>query len=200
MIRIYLADDEELLRTAIASLLELEDTITVAAQAASGDTVLTDPDREHIDVFLLDLEMPGLGGLDTAKALLVEDPGRRIVIVTRHARPGILRSALTAGVRGFVPKNTPAERLAEIITRVHHGERYVDADLALDAISVDCPLTERELDTLRLTEEGKSVPEIAEHLHLAAGTVRNYLSDAITKLGVKTRHAAAKKARSQGWI
>lgn len=200
MIRVYLADDEEMLRTALASLLELDDDLTVIAQAASGDTVLTDPARAETDVFLLDLEMPGLGGLDTAKALLYENPDRRTVIVTRHARPGILRSALAAGVRGFVPKNTPAEQLAAIIRRVHQGERYVDADLALDAISVDCPLTERELDTLRLTEEGKSVPEIAAQLHLAAGTVRNYLSDAITKLGVKTRHAAAKHAKNHGWI
>ncbi|MDN5635976.1 MAG: response regulator transcription factor [Brevibacterium sp.] len=190
MIRVYLVDDEELLRTALASLLNLDDDITVIAQAPSGDTVLADPARTEADVFLLDLEMPGLGGLDTAKALLAENPQRRIVIVTRHARPGILRSALAAGVRGFVPKYTPAEQLSTI----------VDADLALDAISVDCPLTERELDALRLTEDGRSVPEIATHLHLAQGTVRNYLSDAITKLGVSTRHAAAKHAKAHGWI
>jgi two-component system response regulator DesR len=200
MIRVYLADDEEMLRTAIASLLELDDELTVIAQAAAGDAVLTDPARADADVFLLDLEMPRLSGLDVAKALLRENPDRRTVIVTRHARPGILRSALSAGVRGFVPKNTPAEELSTIIRRIHRGERYVDAELALDAISVDCPLTERELDVLRLTDEGKSVPEIAKQLHLAAGTVRNYLSDAITKLGVKTRHAAAKHAKTHGWI
>ncbi|MDN5688856.1 MULTISPECIES: response regulator transcription factor [Brachybacterium] len=200
MIRVYLADDEELLRTALASLLNLDDDITVIAQAPSGDTVLADPARTEADVFLLDLEMPGLGGLDTAKALLSENPQRRIVIVTRHARPGILRSALAAGVRGFVPKYTPAEQLSAIIRRIDQGERHVDADLALDAISVDCPLTERELDALRLTEDGRSVPEIATHLHLAQGTVRNYLSDAITKLGVSTRHAAGKHARAHGWI
>lgn len=200
MIRVYLADDEELLRTALASLLNLDEDITVIAQAPSGDTVLADPARTEADVFLLDLEMPGLGGLDTAKALLAENPQRRIVIVTRHARPGILRSALAAGVRGFVPKYTPAEQLSTIIRRLEQGERYVDPDLALDAISVDCPLTERELDALRLTEDGRSVPEIATHLHLAQGTVRNYLSDAITKLGVSTRHAAAKHAKAHGWI
>lgn len=200
MIKVFLADDEELLRTALASLLELEDGITVIAQVGGGDAVLTDPARSRTDVFLLDLEMPGLGGLDTAKALLAEDPARRVVIVTRHARPGVLRSALGAGVRGFVPKSTPAEQLSVVISRVHRGERYVDAELALDAISVDCPLTERELDALRLTEEGKSVSEIAAHLHLAPGTVRNYLSDAITKLGTTTRHAAAKHARAHGWI
>lgn len=200
MTRVYLADDEELLRTALASLLDLDDDITVIAQAASGDAVLADPERLHADVFLLDLEMPGLGGLDTAKALLAEDASRQIVIVTRHARPGILRSALAAGVRGFVPKSTPAEQLSIVISRVHSGERYVDAELALDAISVDCPLTERELDALRLTEDGRSIPEIAAHLHLAQGTVRNYLSDAITKLGATTRHAAAKHAKANGWI
>lgn len=200
MIRVYLADDEELLRSALATLLELSDNIQVIAQANTGLAVLSDAARADTDVFLLDLEMPGMSGLDTAKALLAEDATHQIIIVTRHARPGILRSALAAGVRGFVLKSTPAEQLVDIISQVSAGRRYVDTDLALDAIAVDCPLTERELDTLRLTDEGLSVAEIATQLYLAKGTVRNYLSEAITKLGVPSRHAAAKYAKNQGWI
>lgn len=200
MIRVLVADDEQLLRTALASLLELHG-MRVVAQCANGAEVLTQADRAEIDVFLLDLEMPGLGGLDAAKGLLAEQPDRAIIIVTRHARPGVLRSALAAGVRGFVAKDTPFEELASIIEHVHTGGgRYVDMELALSAISVDCPLSERETDALRLTEEGRSVSEIAEILHLAPGTVRNYLSDAIAKLGASGRHDAARQARVHGWI
>ncbi|MGP5165073.1 response regulator transcription factor [Arthrobacter rhombi] len=200
MIRIAIADDEHMLRTALVALLDLEEGLAVVGQFDNGQRLLAATDLPETDVYVLDLEMPVLGGLETTKALLERDPDALVVIITKHAKPGVLRSALAAGVRGFVPKNTSAEELTRIINRIHAGERYVDADLAIDAIGFDCPLTERELDALRLTEAGLAVPEIAATLHLATGTVRNYLSDAITKLGVTNRHAAAKTAQSSGWI
>lgn len=200
MIRVFLADDEDMLRTALISLLNLEEAITVAGDGPTGQSALDHTPAGEIDVYVLDLEMPGLDGVDTARALLARDPQAVVVMITRHARPGILRSALAAGVRGFVPKNTPAEQLARIIERVHTGARYVDPDLAVTALGFDCPLTDRELDVLRLTRQGKSVADIAAALHLAAGTVRNYLSDAMTKLDASNRHAAALAAHQHGWI
>lgn len=199
MIRVLIADDEQMLRTALASLLDLEDDLAVIAQVDNGQAVLDDG-IVGADVYVLDLEMPRLDGLDTAKALLARDPGTAIVMITRHARPGVLRAALAAGVRGFVPKYTPAEELASVIRQVHAGQRYVASELAVTALGFDCPLTDRELDVLRLTATGHTVQEIAQTLHLAGGTVRNYLSDAITKLGAANRHAAAREARERGWI
>lgn len=198
MINVFLADDEDMLRTALVSLLNLEESLTVAGHGPDGQAALDH--AGDIDVYVLDLEMPGLDGLDTARALLAREPQAAIVMITRHARPGILRSALAAGVRGFVPKNTPAEQLTRIIGRIHAGARYVDPDLAVTALGFDCPLTERELDVLRLTRQGKKVADIAATLHLAAGTVRNYLSDAMSKLGATDRHAAAHAAHQHGWI
>jgi two-component system response regulator DesR len=200
MIRVFLADDEDMLRTALVSLLELEDTITVVGHGGTGKAALDHEPVDEVDVFVLDLEMPELDGVDTARALIDRDPATAIVMITRHARPGILRTALGAGVRGFVPKNTSADELARVIERVHDGGRYVDPDLAVTALGFDCPLTERELDVLRLTHKGDSIAQIAAGLHLAQGTVRNYLSDAIAKLGVADRHGAARAAREHGWI
>jgi two-component system response regulator DesR len=199
MIRVYLADDEAMLRTALVSLLELEKTLTVVAHGGTGREALAYDDQD-VDLYVLDLEMPELDGVDTARALIERDPDTAIVMITRHARPGVLRSALAAGVRGFVPKSTSADELARVIERVHAGGRYVDPELAVDSLGFDRPLTDREVDVLRLTQAGLTVAEIASRLHLARGTVRNYLSDAIAKLGVTTRHAAAKEARANGWI
>ncbi|GAA1487544.1 response regulator transcription factor [Brachybacterium sacelli] len=200
MIHVFLADDEDMLRTALVSLLELEDSLTVVGHGGTGRAALEHEPASEVDVHVLDLEMPDLDGVDTARALVARDPEAAIVMITRHARPGILRSALAAGVRGFVPKSTSADQLARVIERVHAGGRYVDPELAVTALGFDCPLTEREVDVLRLTHQGLPVAEIAAHLHLAQGTVRNYLSDAIAKLGVADRHAAAREARAHGWI
>ncbi|SJM58048.1 response regulator transcription factor [Gulosibacter sp. 10] len=199
MIRVFLADDEDMLRTALVSLLELEDAIAVVGDGADGQAALGH-DPAEVDVYVLDLEMPGLDGVDTTRALRARDPDAAVVMITRHARPGILRSALAAGVRGFVPKSTPAEELARIIARVHAGSRYVDPELAVTALGFDCPLTDRELDVLRLAHRGLAIADIAGTLHLAQGTVRNYLSDAMTKLGAPNRHAAAMEAHRLGWI
>lgn len=200
MIRVVLADDEDLLRSALASLLALEDDIDIVAQARDGDEAVRLVAEHRPEAVLLDLEMPGRDGVSAAEAIVSDAGGPRVVLVTRHARPGVLTRALKAGVHGFLPKSTPAERLADVIRAVVAGERYVDPTIAAQALTLDCPLTERELDALRLTREGLSVLEIGERLHLAHGTIRNYLSSAIAKTHTANRHAAARHAADQGWL
>ncbi|GID30523.1 response regulator transcription factor [Paractinoplanes brasiliensis] len=200
MIRLLLADDEDLIRGALAALLELEPDLSVVGQAATSTAAVEMAVRHRPDLAVLDLEMPPGDGLDAAAEIRarLHIP---IVLVTRHARPAVLRRALASGIGGFVPKTTPASRLAEIIRDVHAGRRYVDADIAASALTENaCPLTARELDVLRAARSGGSVAEIAVVVHLAPGTVRNYLSSAMAKLGATTRHAAARVAWEQGWI
>ena len=198
VIRVVLADDEDLIRGALAALLELEDDITVVAQVSDGDAAVAAVREHRPEIAVFDLEMPNRDGVLAAEAVrdLVA-----VVIVTRHARPGVLRRALSAGVRGFVPKTTPASRLASILRDVHAGRRYVDSEIAAAALTEGaCPLTARELDVLRYALRGGTVATIAGEAHLAAGTVRNYLSSAMTKLGVSTRYEAARLAWDEGWI
>jgi two-component system response regulator DesR len=200
MIRLLLADDEDLLRGALAALLELEEDLSVVAEAATSTDAVRLAREHRPDIAVLDLEMPPADGLRAAEEIRAALP-TRIVLVTRHARPAVLRRALSAGVSGFVPKTTPAARLAEIIRDIASGRRYVDPDIAASALTEDdCPLTDRELQVLRAARTGASVSEIAAQVHLAPGTVRNYLSAAMTKLGVTSRHAAAHRAWEQGWI
>jgi two-component system response regulator DesR len=200
MIRVLIADDENLLRKAIASLLDLEEGIEVVAQADNGETAITLTRETSPDVVLLDLEMPGLDGIDTASRILEEHPGQPIVLLTRHGRPGVLKRALNAGVRGFVGKTIDPERLAQIIVDVFDGKRYIDSEISMAAMIDDCPLSERELDVLRLTLDGLSVREISLSVHLASGTVRNYLSSAMHKTGTASRHEAARRARERSWV
>ncbi|WP_033438100.1 response regulator transcription factor [Saccharothrix sp. NRRL B-16314] len=200
MIRVVLADDEDLIRGALAALLELEDDISVVAQASDGDAAVAAVVEHRPDIAVFDLEMPRRDGVLAAEAVRALD-GVAVVIVTRHARPGVLRRALSAGVRGFVPKTTPASQLASILRDVHEGRRYVDSEIAAAALTEGaCPLTARELDVLRYALRGGTVATIAAEAHLAAGTVRNYLSSAMTKLGVSTRYEAARLAWDEGWI
>lgn len=200
-IRVMLADDEHLIRGALAALLGLEDDLQVVAEAASGTEALAMARAHRPDVAVLDLQMPGADGVTVATSLRAELPGCRTMIVTGHGRPGHLKRALGAGVRGFVPKTVSAQRLAEIIRTVHGGSRYVDPELAADAISAgDSPLTAREAELLELAEDGAPIAEIAERASLTQGTVRNYLSAATAKLGAENRHAAARIARAQGWL
>lgn len=199
-IRLLLADDEDLIREALAALLDLEDDLTVVAQAATTTDAVARARAHRPDIAVLDLEMPPTDGLVAAEEIHRETSAA-IVLVTRHARPAVLRRALSAGVVGFVPKTTPAARLADILRGVAAGHRYVDSDIAASALTEDdCPLTARELDVLRASRTGDSVQRIAEHVHLAPGTVRNYLSSAMGKLGVDSRHAAAHRAWEEGWI
>ncbi|MFJ8531980.1 DNA-binding response regulator [Streptomyces sp. NPDC093591] len=200
MIRLLIADDEDLLRSALAALLALEPDLTVVAEASTSTEAVRLARERRPDIAVLDLEMPPTDGLRAAEEIRAELP-TRIVLVTRHARPAVLRRALAAGVRGFVPKTTPAARLAEIIRDIADGRRYVDPDIAASALTEDdCPLTDRELEVLRAARTGASIAEIATEVHLAPGTVRNYLSAAMSKLGTPTRHAAAHRAWEQGWI
>ncbi|GAA2784241.1 response regulator transcription factor [Saccharopolyspora taberi] len=200
MIRVVLADDEDLIRGALAALLDLEPDITVLAQVGDGAAAVRAVAEHEPDVAVFDLEMPGLDGVQ-ATAEIRKRSDLPIVLVTRHARPGVLRRALAAGVRGFVPKTTPATRLAAILRDVSDGGRYVDPEIAASALTAGtCPLTERELELLRHTQSGATIASIAEEVHLAQGTVRNYLSSAMAKLSVSTRHEAARRAWEEGWI
>lgn len=201
MIRLLVADDETLVREALAVLLGLEPDLTVIAQADNGADAVALAAARLPDIAVLDLEMPPQDGLWAAERIREADPGVKVMLVTRHARPGVLRRALAAGVSGFVPKTTPAERLAQIIRDIGQGRRYIDPEIAATALTEDrSPLTERELDLLRAARGGGTIEEIAAQLHLAPGTVRNYFSTAMRKLDKKTRHAAAQHAWEQGWI
>ncbi|WP_166868655.1 MULTISPECIES: response regulator transcription factor [unclassified Salinibacterium] len=199
-IRLLIADDEHLIRGALAALLALEPDIEVVASVDNGQSALDQAVELRPDVCLLDLEMPQLDGVEAASRILAR-VATRVVIVTRHARPGVLRRALAARVSGFVPKSTPAEELAQVIRDVASGKRYIDAEIAATALTAErCPLTDRELDALRHARTAVSVQDIADALHLAPGTVRNYLSAAMTKLDARTRHEAAEIAWTHGWI
>ncbi|MFC4555318.1 response regulator transcription factor [Georgenia faecalis] len=201
MIRILLADDEALIRDAVAALLRLEEDLEVVATAASGPEAVAAGRKHAPDVAVLDLQMPGLDGIDTAHQLAAEVPGCRSVIVTSHGRPGYLKRALAAGVSGFLPKAVSARVLADVVRQVHAGGRYVDPELAAEAISAgDSPLSPREADVLELAAGGAPVEEIAQRAHLSPGTVRNYLSSAAAKLGAANRHEAVHLAQRHGWI
>ncbi|WP_326698840.1 response regulator transcription factor [Streptomyces sp. NBC_01754] len=200
-VRVLLADDEHLIRGALAALLALEDDIVLVAEAATGPEAIAMALAHRPDVAVLDLEMPGADGVNVATALRTGLPDCRTMIVTSHGRPGHLKRALAAGVRAFVPKTVSARRLAEIIRTVHAGSRYVDPELAADAISAgDSPLTAREAEVLELASDGAPVADIAERASLSQGTVRNYLSAAVSKLGAENRHAAVRLARERGWV
>ena len=201
MIRVLLADDEHLIRGAIAALLGLEDDLEVVAQAATGAEALSLARALHPDVAVLDLQLPDLDGVTVATTLHAELPTCRTMIVTSHGLPGHLKRALTGGVRGFLAKTVSAEVLATVVRTVHAGGRYVDPQLAAEAISAGAsPLTAREADVLNLAATGAPVEEIARRAALSPGTVRNYLSSAVGKTGAANRHEAARIARTRGWI
>ena len=201
MIRVLIADDEELIRTAIVALLDLEDDIMVIAQADNGDDAITLAATHYPDIVLLDLEMPPTDGIYAAERILADTPRTKAILITRHARPGVLKRALASGIVGFVPKSTPVSALAAVIRDIAAGRRYVDPDIAAAALSADrCPLTPRELDVLRMTRQNSPIQHIAHSLHLAEGTVRNYLSSAMAKLDAPSRRAAADIAWERGWV
>ncbi|MGC0366688.1 two-component system response regulator DesR [Rhodococcus sp. 27YEA15] len=200
-IKVLLADDENLIRTALAMMLSLEDDMVVVAETESGEEAVRVAAELVPDVAVLDLQMAGIDGIEAAHRIVESVPGCACIIVTSHGRPGYLKKALTAGVRGFLPKTTSATTLAEVVRSVHAGGRYVDPSLAAEAIGAgDSPLTPREADVLEYAADGASIDQIAARAHLSAGTTRNYLSSAVTKLGAVNRHEAAATARRQGWI
>ncbi|MEA2236840.1 MAG: two-component system, NarL family, response regulator DesR [Thermoanaerobaculia bacterium] len=198
MIRVVIAEDQAMLLGALSALLEIESDIEVVARARNGDEALDLVRTHRPDVLLTDIEMPGRTGLEVAAVLRQEALPTRTVILTTFARAGYLRRALEAGASGYLLKDSPAEQLANAIRRVHAGGRAVDPELAAEAWGE--PLTDRERQVLRRAGEGQATGEIAEALHLSEGTVRNYLSEAISKLGAQNRVEAARIAREKGWL
>ena len=200
-IKVLLADDQALVRGALAALLALEPDIEVVAEVGRGDEVLAAARASGAEVCLLDIEMPGADGIEVAALLAEQLPGCRSLMVTTFGRPGYLRRALEAGASGFVVKDTPARELAEAVRRVHAGLRVVDPSLATESLlGGPNPLTERERAVLREALDGATVAVLSSRLHLSQGTVRNYLSSAIGNTGTATRAEAARSAEERGWL
>ncbi|MGI8483351.1 MAG: response regulator [Thermomicrobiales bacterium] len=200
-IRILLAEDQAMVRGALAALLSLEGDLDIVAEVARGDEVVAAAIRTQPTIALLDIEMPGLDGLSAAKELRSEMPACRVIILTTFGRAGYLRRAMENGATGFLLKDAPASELAKAIRRVDRGERVVDPNLALTALSEgNNPLTDRERDVLRAARTGATIAEIANALFLSQGTVRNHLSAAIHKLNVQNRIEAARRADEKGWL
>ena len=199
-IRLVLAEDQAMVLGAFAQLLALEPDLDVVATAADGPAALAAVREHDPDVLVTDVEMPGMSGLDVAAQLRRDGARTRLVIVTTFARSGYLRRALESGVAGYVLKDAPVDQLVETVRQVHAGLRVVDPALAVAAWDGADPMTDRERDVLRLAADGLPNTDIARRLHLAEGTVRNYLSTVITKLGVRNRIEAANTARDRGWL
>ncbi|WP_338571734.1 response regulator transcription factor [Arachnia propionica] len=201
MIRVLLADDQALVRGAMGTLLDLEPDIEVVAQVGRGDEVVAAARETGVDVCLLDIQMPGIDGVEAARQVRDQLPGVRVVMVTTFDRPGYLKRAVDAGAVGFVVKTTPAARLAEVVRRAHAGLRTVDPQLANDLLfSGPNPLTAREQEVLSLARGGEPVARLARKLFLSPGTVRNHLSSAIGKTGAANRVEAARIATERGWL
>lgn len=200
MIRVVIAEDQKMVLGALAALLEIGGDIDVVGRAQDGESALTICRELKPDVLLTDIEMPRMTGLELAAAVKREALGTRIIILTTFARGGYLRRALEVGASGYLLKDSPAEHLANAVRRVKAGGRVVDPELAAEAWSEPDPLTDRERQVLRLAGEGQTSAEIAGELHLSDGTVRNYLSEAISKLGAGNRVEAARIAREKGWL
>ena len=200
MIRVMIAEDQAMVLGALAALLDLEHDIDVVGTASHGDIAWREVQRLLPDVLVTDIEMPGLSGLELAQRVQRHALPVKMVIVTTFARPGFLRRALDAGVNGYLLKDAPAEQLAEALRQVHRGGRAIDPQLALQMWDEADPLNDRERQVLRLAGDGMSTGDIATHLQLSSGTVRNYLSEAIGKLGVANRIEAYRLARQRGWL
>jgi two-component system, NarL family, response regulator DesR len=200
MIRVLIAEDQGMILGALAALLELEGDMQVIAKAPDGKRALELIQEHQPDILLSDIEMPHMTGLELAAEIKKLSLKTKVIIVTTFARGGYLRRALDAGASGYLLKDAPSSDLANAVRRVHQGGRAIDPKLAAEAWGEDDPLSDRERQVLRLAGEGKTSHEIADHLHLSEGTVRNYLSEVISKLGVSNRIEAARLAREKGWL
>jgi two-component system, NarL family, response regulator DesR len=201
VIKVLLAEDQVMIREALAALLSFEDDIEVVAQVGRGDEVTEAARRTGPDIALLDIEMPGMDGLTAAAELRQASPGVKIIILTTFGRPGFLRRAMESGVSAFLVKDSPADKLTQTIRRVLDGERVIDPDLAAAALADGLnPLTPRERDVLLAADGGGTIAEIATELYLSEGTVRNYLSACIQKTGARNRAEALKIAQERGWL
>ncbi|WP_433674024.1 response regulator [Microbacterium gorillae] len=200
-IRLLLADDQALVRGAMSALLDLEDDLTVVAEAATGAEAAQRARELRPDVCLMDIQMPGMDGITATRLVIDASPNTRVLIVTTFARPGYVREALEAGASGLLAKDVPAAQLAHAVRRVHDGLRVVDPALAEASLFEGAnPLSEREQEVLRLSDDGSAIAQIAAEVYLSAGTVRNILSSAIGKTGTQNRAQAARVARDKGWI
>lgn len=200
-IRLVIADDQALVRGALGALLDLEDDLEVVGLAADGEQALSLVEELAPDLCLMDIQMPGIDGVEATRALRTASLRTRVLIVTTFARPGYLRSALDAGASGFIVKDSPAEKLADAVRRVHAGMRVLDPTLAEESLFEGAnPLSERERQVLRLAADGRSAGAIAAEVFLSAGTVRNHLSAAIGKTGAGNRAQAVRIAVDKGWI
>jgi two-component system response regulator DesR len=201
VIRVLIAEDQTMVRGALRALLDLEDDLEVVAEVGRGDAVVEAAREHRPDVALLDIEMPGLDGIEAARALATAVPETRAVVLTTFGRPGFLRRAMEVGASGFLVKDAPVAELARAIRAVVAGERVIDRELAAAALAIGAtPLSAREADVLREAADGATVAEIARRLFLSEGTVRNYLSSAIGKTGARTRVEAARVAEEKGWL
>jgi two-component system response regulator DesR len=200
VIRVVIAEDQAMVLGALAALLEIEGDLEVVGRAQDGEEALAICREKRPDVLLTDIEMPRRTGLELATALKQEKLPTRVIILTTFARGGYLRRALEAGASGYLLKDSPAEHLANAVRRVKAGGRVVDPELAAEAWGEPDPLTDRERQVLRMAGDGESSADIASTLHLSEGTVRNYLSEAISKLGAGNRIEAARIARDKGWL
>lgn len=201
MIRVLLADDQNLVRGALSALLSFESSLEVVAEVGRGDEVLDAVLAHDVDVALLDVEMPGLDGIEATRLVRAAAPHCRVLVLTTFGRPGYLRRAMEAGASGFLVKDAPAAQLADAVRRVAAGERVVDPALAAESLAMgDSPLTEREREVLVAARGGGTAADVAAALHLSEGTVRNYLSSAITKTAARTRAEAVRVADERGWL
>lgn len=200
MIRVLIVEDQAMVRGALSALLELEEDLEIVGTAADGQAALAEIERLEPEVVLSDIEMPNLTGLELAQEIHDRGLACRVVILTTFARGGYLRRALDAGASGYLLKDAPAEQLADAVRRVHRGLKVVDPELAVSALAEPDPLSDRERQILRRAGDGLSTAQIAEQVHLSEGTVRNYLSDAMGKLGAANRIEAARIARDKGWL
>lgn len=199
-IRVVIAEDQAMVLGALVALLEMESDIKVVAQARNGKLALSAVEREKPDVLITDIEMPELTGLEVAGEIKRGNQRTRVIILTTFARPGYLRRALEAGASAYLLKDMPADKLADAVRRVHRGLRVIDPELASEAWTEADPLTDRERQVLRMAAEGMATVDIATEIGLSDGTVRNYLSEAISKLGASNRVEAARIAREKGWL
>lgn len=200
-IRLLIADDQAMVRGALAALLDLENDLEVVGQVGRGDEVVDACRENRPEVVLMDVEMPGMDGIAASAALRRAMPEVRVLVVTTFGRPGFLRRAMQAGVQGFVVKDTPATQLADAVRRVNEGLRVVDPQLAADSLAFgESPLTAREAEVLKAASDGGTVADIAQSVHLSEGTVRNHLSSIIGKTGGRTRADALRIADENGWL
>ena len=201
VINVLLAEDAHLVRGALAALLNLEPDITVIAEVASGDAIVPTAQKHHPDVAVIDIDLPGIDGLTAAAELRNALPACRVLILTSLSRPGAVRRALDARVDGFMLKDAPSEKLADAVRQVSVGRRVINGELALAAWDTEgCPLTNREIEILKLAAGGENVADIAAQLFLSPGTVRNYLTTSVTKLNARNRLDAIRVATEAGWL